>query len=388
MALPLSYNLRNLVARKTSTIMTTLGIALTVAVLITVLALMSGLRAALSSTGNPRNVIVMRKGATAEMTSSISRQALQDLLFTPGIARDASGQHPVASPEIVTVVSIGGDGLQKGTNINLRGLLTENVSLHEVHLVEGRWFSAGQREVVLGKAVAKRHPDAHVGTHLRFGPNDWEVVGVMDGGRSASNSEVFADLNQVASGFNRQDLLNSVLLRAESDTAVPRLAATLNQDRRLNVVAESERSYYAAQTVSGAPLQFLGTFISIIMALGSAFAAMNTMYASVSRRSAEIGTLRVLGFSKEAILWSFLFESVLLACVGGVLACVATLPLNGVTTGIGNLMTFTETAFQFQVGLQVVSYGMLFALLIGAIGGLLPARAAANKEILTALRQT
>jgi ABC-type antimicrobial peptide transport system permease subunit len=210
----------------------------------------------------------------------------------------------------------------------------------------------------------------------------------MDGGRSASNSEVFADLNQVASGFNRQDLLNSVLLRAESDTAVPRLAATLNQDRRLNVVAESERSYYAAQTVSGAPLQFLGTFISIIMALGSAFAAMNTMYASVSRRSAEIGTLRVLGFSKEAILWSFLFESVLLACVGGVLACVATLPLNGVTTGIGNLMTFTETAFQFQVGLQVVGYGMLFALLIGAIGGLLPARAAANKEILTALRQT
>jgi putative ABC transport system permease protein len=386
MALPISYNLRNLVERKTTTAMTALGIALTSAVLMTVLALMSGLHAALSGTGDPLNIIVLRKGSVAEMTSNVSRQAFQDLLYTPGIAMDASRKRSLASLEIVTVVNLGGDGLKGGSNMNLRGILPEDVGLHDVTLAQGRWFSSGVREVVVGNAVVKRHPDFHVGSSVHLGPYDWKVVGVMDGGRSAANSEIFADLNQVASAFSRPDELTSVLVRASSEAAMPGLIAALGQNRRVNVTAQSERAYYASQSVSGAPLQFLGTLISVIMALGSTFAAMNTMYASVARRSAEIGTLRTLGFSRTSILLSFLFESVLLASVAGMLACIAVFPLNFITTAIGNLKTFTETAFRFQVGFEVMAAGMLFALIIGAVGGLLPARSAARKEILTALK--
>jgi putative ABC transport system permease protein len=386
MGLPISYNLRNLVERKTTTAMTAFGIALTTAVLMTVLALMSGLRSALSATGDPRNVIVLRKGSSAEMTSSISRENFQDLLFTPGIAMDQNGKRPLASLEIVTVVNLGSEGLKGGANINLRGLRADDIPLHDMSLREGRWFSSGEHEVVAGSAVAKRHPQIRIGSSVHIGPNDWHVVGVMDGGRSAANSEIFADLNQVASSFERQDQLTSVLLRATSEAAVPELIHAVEQNRRLNVTAQSERAYYASQAISGGPLEFLGTLVSVIMALGSTFAAMNTVYASVARRSAEIGTLRTLGFSRPSILLSFLLESVLLSTIAGVLACAAVFPLNFITAGIGNLKTFSETAFRFQVGASVMAAGMLFALVIGAVGGLLPARFAARKEILAALK--
>jgi len=384
MALPLSYNLRNLATRKTTTVMTALCIALTVAVLLIVLALMAGLRSAFQTAGGPLNVIVMRKGATSEMTSSISPEVFRELLFEPGIAKDPADGRPLASLEIVAVVNLQRAG-GEGTNLSLRGIDPQGVSLHHAALQQGRWFSAGRREIVVGEAVTKRHPEARLGGHLTFGSVEWQVVGVM-GGSSVANSELYADRNQVAAAFHRADALSSVLLEASSREAVPGLVDALNNDRRLNVTAETEQSYYAAQTVSGAPLEFLGTFVSIIMAIGSAFAAMNTMYASVARRSPEIGTLRVLGFSKGAILLSFLIESVLLAGFGGLLACALVLPFNGITAGIGNLQTFSETAFRLKVGPSVMGWGMLFAVLLGALGGLLPARVAANKEILAALK--
>jgi len=386
MALPISYNLRNLVERKTTTAMTALGVALTTAVLMTVLALVNGLHAALSGTGDPRNVLVLRKGSGAEMASNLSRQTFQDLLYTPGIAMDDGGKRPLASLEIVSVVNLGGDGLKGGANVNLRGLLSENAALHDVTLKEGRWFASGEREVVVGSAVTHRHPEFRVGSTVHLGPYDWQVVGVMDGGRSAANGEIFADLNQVASAFSRQDELTSVLIRAQSESAVPALISALQQNRRVNITASSERDYYASQSVSGAPLQFLGSLIAIIMAFGSIFAAMNTMYASVARRSAEIGTLRTLGFSRTSILLSFLLESLLVGAIAGLAACVVVFPLNFVTTAIGNLKTFTETAFRFQVGFGVMAAGIVFALMIGVLGGMLPARAAAGKEILTALK--
>jgi putative ABC transport system permease protein len=384
MALPLSYNLRNLVTRKTTTVMTALCIALTVAVLLVVLALMSGLRSAFRAAGSPLNVIVMRKGATSEMTSSISPEVFRNLLFEPGITKNAAGGEPSASLEIVAVVNLQGeDG--KGTNLSLRGVELSGIALHHVTLQQGRWFSAGRREVVVGQAIAERHPEARLGQHLTFGAEPWEVVGVM-GGSAVANSELYADRNQVAAAFHRPEALSSVLVEASNREAVTGLVDALNNDRRLNVSAETEQSYYAAQTVSGAPLEFLGTFVSVIMAVGSAFAAMNTMYAGVARRSAEIGTLRVLGFSKGAILLSFLIESVLLAGFGGLVACALVLPLNGLTAAIGNIQTFSETAFRLQVGPGVMGWGILFAISLGAVGGLLPARAAANKEILAALK--
>jgi putative ABC transport system permease protein len=386
MAIPVSYNLRNLVVRKTTTVITALGIALTVAVLLAVLALVNGLQTAFKSSGNPLQILVMRKGATAELSSAVTRQQYQDLKSMAGIARD--GEEPMASLEMVTVINLPSVDSPTGMNVTLRGILPVGIKMRDdLKLQDGRWFQAGQREVVVGKSIAKRYPGAHMGNKLRFGRGEWQVVGVMDGGQSAVNSEIFGDLNQISSDFNRADGLSSALLRATDSATVPALINSLNDDRRLGVLAETEKSYYEAQTNSGALLQFLGIFIAIIMAVGSSFAAMNTMYAAVARRATEIGTLRVLGFSKNSIMLSFLFESLLLAGLGGLVGCLLVLPLNNITTGIGSFVTFSEIAFNFRVSPEIMLVGITFALVMGAVGGLFPARMAARKEILVALRE-
>ena len=385
MAIPLSYNLRNLVVRKTTTIVTALGIALTVAVLLAVLALVHGLDTAFQSTGNPLQVLVMRKGSTAELSSAMTRENFQTLKSMAGIARD--GNEPMASLEMITVINLPSVDNPEGTNVSLRGILPVGIKMRDgLQLQEGRWFQPGRREVVVGKSIAKRYPGAHLGKTMRFGRGDWEVVGVMDAGQSSANSEIFADLNQISSDFNRADGLSSALLRATDQASVTALINSLNDDRRLGVEAQTEKSYWDAQTNSAAPLQFLGLFISIIMAVGSSFAAMNTMYAAVARRAREIGTLRVLGFSRGSILLSFLFESLLLAVIGGLIGCLLVLPLNNITTGIGSFVTFSEIAFNFRVSPEIMLIGIAFAVFMGTLGGLFPARMAARKEILTALR--
>lgn len=386
MAIPIAYNLRNLVVRRTTTVMTALGIALTVAVLLAVLALVSGLRTAFTTTANPLQILVLRKGGTSELVSAITREVYQDLKAKPGIARTASGE-PMASLEMVTVLNLQSPENPRGMNVTLRGLNPVGIQMRDLKLARGRWFNPGHREIVVGKSVANRYPGAHLDGELRFGKGFWHIVGIMDGGHSAVNSEIFGDLGQVSSDFNRQDGLSSVLVRAQDAATVSALVNSLNDDRRLNVKAQTEQSYYDAQTASGIPLQALGIFISIIMAVGSSFAAMNTMYAAVARRATEIGTLRVLGFSRGSILFSFFTESLLLAALGGLLGCLLVLPLNNVETGIGNFVTFSEIAFNFRVTLPIMISGVIFALFMGAIGGLLPARMAARKEILTALRE-
>ena len=246
---------------------------------------------------------------------------------------------------------------------------------------------AGRREVVVGNGLARRYPDASLGRKLRFGRGEWEVVGVMDAGRSAANSEVFCDLAQLAADQNRETTLSSVLVRATDESAMQALINRITSDIRLNADAVSEKSYYEAQTSSAAPVRFLGIFVSLIMAVGSSFAAMNTMYAAVARRSAEIGTLRVLGFSRSGILASFLVESLLLSLLGGLLGCLLVLPLNNISTGVGSFVTFSEITFDFRITPAIMATGVAFALVMGALGGLLPAASAARKEILAALRQ-
>jgi putative ABC transport system permease protein len=234
--------------------------------------------------------------------------------------------------------------------------------------------------------LERRYPLAKMGSKISFGRGEWEVVGIMDAGRSAANSEMFVDLNQIALDQNRAEALSSALLRATDEVAAQALINDLTNDRRLNVDAKTEKSYYESQTASGAPLQFLGTFVAVIMAIGSSFAAMNTMYAAVSRRSAEIGTLRVLGFSRFGILTSFFLESLLLSLIGGLIGCLLVLPLNNFSTGIGNFVTFSEITFEFRVTPVIMLIGIAFALVMGALGGLFPAASAARKQILAALR--
>ena len=356
------------------------------AVLLAVLALVNGLQVALTSSGNPLHVLVMRKGSNAELSSAVTRQVFQDLKAMPGIARQ--GNEPVASLEMVTVINLPSVSSPAGMNVTLRGLLPVGIGMRgNVKILEGRWFQPGHREVVAGKSIAKRYPGAELGKKLRFGRGEWEVVGVMDGGESPVNSEIFGDLNQVSSDFNRADGLSSVLLQAADAAAVPALINSLSDDRRLGVTAQTEEDYYASQTSSGAPLQYLGLFIAAVMAVGSSFAAMNTMYATVARRAREIGTLRVLGFSRLSILSSFFVESLLLSALGGLIGCLLALPLNNFTTGVGNFVTFSEIEFNFHVSPQIMAIGIAFALVMGALGGLFPARLASKKEILTALRE-
>jgi putative ABC transport system permease protein len=386
MKIPFAYNLRNLVVRKTTTLMTVAGIALTVAVLVSSLALVEGLRATFANTGNPLQILVLRKGSNSELGSRVSRESFALLRTMRGIARDSSNE-PMASLEMTQVINLPSVDDPKGMNVTLRGLLPAGIAMRSVHLAKGRWFQAGQREIVAGKSIAQRYPDAQFGHHLHFGRGDWQIVGIMDGGQSAVNSEIWGDLNQISSDYNREDNLSSILVRASDAAAIPSLIKGIDDDRQLNLSGIPEPAYYASQTSSGAPLEFLGILVAIIMAIGSSFAAMNTMYAAVSRRSREIGTLRVLGFSRASILVSFLIEALLLSIAGGIVGCLITLPLNGVTTGVGNFFTFSEIAFHFRVGLSTMTAGVIFAAIVGVLGGVFPARSAAKKEILGALHE-
>jgi ABC-type lipoprotein release transport system permease subunit len=352
-------------------------------VLLAVLGLVGGLTQAFASSGDPLNLLILRKGGNSELTSLFTQQQFQIVKSFPGIANDSNGQ-PKASIEIVTIINMPSAEHPDGINTTLRGITLTGVKMRKVKISSGRWFRSGQREIIVGKGLAKRYPAAQVGRTLHFGKGPWTVVGIMDGGGSSVDSEAFADAAQVAADFNRRDTYSSALLRATDEVTAAALKKSLETDRRLNVTVLGEKEYYAAQTVSAAPIKFLGYFICIIMAIGSAFAAMNTMYAAVARRGKEIGTLRILGFTKGSILISFLLESLLLSLFGGMLACLLVLPLNSVTTGLGNFVTFSETSFNIRIGPGLMVIGLLFSLLLGALGGLLPARQAAKKEILVA----
>src|ERR1700693_5418048 len=385
MAIPISYNLRNLAVRKTTTIMTALGIALSVAILVASLALVNGLRTVFKNTANPLQLLVLRKGGNSELSSIVSTEAFATLRSQAGIAVGQRGE-PLASQELVNVTNLPSVDNPKGMNVTVRGLSTTGIEMRKVRLIDGRWFEPGQREIVVGKAVAKRYPSARIGNRIRFGKGDWEIVGIMDGGQSALNSEIWGDFNQVSGDYNRQDSPSSVLLRATDTVTLDALKHSIEDDRQLGARAITEEDYYESQTSSGAPLEFLGIFVAVIMAIGGGFAAMNTMYAAVALRAKEIGTLRTLGFSETSILTSFLIESILLSVLAGILGCLLALQLNWVTTGVGNFASFSEIAFQFHTGTAVMFTGLTFALGLGALEGFLPARAPARKEILSALR--
>jgi ABC-type antimicrobial peptide transport system permease subunit len=366
--------------------MTALGIALTVAVLLAVLALVNGLRVTLTTTGDPLHVIVMRKGSTSELVSLFTRTQFQDLKFKPGIASGHDGQ-PLASLEMITVINLANVDNPGGANVTVRGLQPTGIEMRRnVKIATGRWFTSGRRELVVGNSVARRFPAAGLGKKIQLGRGDWDIVGVFDAGRGAQDSEIWGDLNQIASDFNRVEVLSSALLRATDEVTAKTLINDINSDRRLELTAASEKDYYDQQTDSAAPIEYTGIIVAIIMAVGSSFAAMNTMYAAVSRRAREIGTLRVLGFSRFSILLSFFVEGVLLSALGGLLGCLLVMPLNGITTAIGS-NNFSELAFDFTVTPKIMLTGMAFAVVLGSFGGLFPARSASRKEILTALRE-
>jgi putative ABC transport system permease protein len=386
MAIPISYNVRNLKLRKGLTVMTALGIALTVTTAIFLMALLAGLQRAFVSSGNPQNVLVLRKGTEAELSGGFDRSLFPTLTTLPGIAKDSHGE-PMASGELVVVIVLPRKDGTGEVNVTVRGMMPDGLEMRpSAKLIEGRWFQSGQREVVVSDSIRKRFAHANIGDTLEFGKGSWNVVGVFDAGGSAYESEIWGDVNQEASDFDRREGLSSAYLRATDPAAADALKNRVSDDQRLKLEGVLETEYYAKQTSSGAPIKYIGIVVAIIMAIGSSFAAMNTMYAAVAYRGREIATLRVIGFSRPAILTSFVLESLLLALLGAGAGILLMLPFNGMETGTSNAVTFSEVVFALRITPQVAGYAIIFALIMGLVGGFAPAWHAARQNILSALR--
>jgi putative ABC transport system permease protein len=387
MAIPIKYNLRNLKMRKGLTGMTALGIALTVTTAIFLMALLAGLNRAFVNTGDPLNVLVLRKGSIAELSGGFDASLYPTLRELPGIAKDSKGE-PMASAELVVVIVLPRKDGTGEVNVTVRGMMPDGLEMRPgVKLKEGRWFTPGQREVVVSDSIQKRFSHASVGDTIQFGKGPWTVVGVFDAGGNAYESEIWGDVNQMASDFDRQGGYSSAYLRATDAVSADALKHRVSDDQRLKMDGLLEPEYYAKQTSSGAPIKFVGIMVAIIMAIGSSFAAMNTMYAAVAYRSREIATLRVIGFTRPSILTSFVFESVVLSLLGAAVGIILMLPFDGMTTGTSNAVTFSEIVFSLRMTPAVIGGAVIFAVFMGLVGGIAPAWQASRRDILAALRE-
>jgi putative ABC transport system permease protein len=390
MAIPLKYNFRSLLVRRVGTLMTVASIALVVAIFVGVMALATGLELALVSSGDPLNVLVRRRGSDSELSSFITREAFQVIKYLPGVKTE-NGQ-PIVSTDIVVVVNLRkrGGAESENSNVTIRGLTPMGMTLRpQIGMVAGEMFKPGRREVIVSRRISERFQNTGLGDQLRFGKTEWKVVGLFDAGNTAFDSEIWADVNQIASDFNRGESYSSVLLRATDPAAATGIINRIENDDRVKaaLIAQPELAYYEEQTKTAAPIKVLGMFIAVVMGIGACFAAMNTMYAAVANRTQEIATLRVLGFRRRSILLSFMTESLFLSLIGGAIGCLLTMPINGVTTATANWTTFSEVAFAFRITPQLVMTGMIFAALMGLFGGLFPARQAARQTAAAALRE-
>ena len=385
MALPIRYSLRNALVRWRSTIATVLGIALVVFVFVLLQSLAAGIEKSSGNTGDPRNIMVMRKGSTAESTSLISRQNLQDIRYFPEIARNAEGE-PVISADVLVLVNLPRRNHGGEANVLLRGVTPRGKELRlQVHLVAGRWFEPGKREVVVSAKLAKRFANFDVGQSFKSGSATLTVVGWLAGGGSAFDSECWLDADECRAIFER-NLYSSFLIRAVDAAAGEKFIQRIEADRRFKLKAEREVEYYRKQTMTAAPIKWLGNFLAVTMSIGAVFAAMNTMYAAVGARTREIGTLRVLGFRRRAVIVALLLEGGFLALLGGVLGCAVAFYWNGYTTATMGMDTFSEIVFEFSVTPMLVAKGLIFAVVVGLVGTALPAVRAARLPVIAALK--
>jgi putative ABC transport system permease protein len=386
MALPLKYNLRNIIVRKGSTLATAFTIGLTVAVFLLVMALARGIDSTLASSGELLNMIVLREGSTAELNSSITQENFKDLMYLDGVARE--NEQPLAAGENITLIYKARKGMSQGSNITIRGVGPMSFKLRSgFKVVSGRLFQPGLTEAVVSKRIAERFQGLEIGDKFRIQTTDYTVVGLFDSAGKAFESEIWVDINSLASTTKRTDSFSIALLRVKDQNALNALTKRITDDPKLHLKATSERSFYEEQQgqASGA-LKALAVFITFIMAVGAGFAGMNTMYAAVARRTKEIGTLRVLGFGRLSILIAFLLESVAIALIGAAIGIVLSLPLNFVSTGTSNWVTFSEIAFNFRVTPDLMVWALMFGAVIGFVGSLFPSIRASRFRIVDALR--
>ena len=388
-SVPISYNFRSIRARWTSTIVAILGIAGTVGVFVAMLSLARGFRATLVASGSPDNALIMRAGSTSEMMGGITLDSIKLVQDKPGVARDASGQ-PLVTQEVVGVVPIPLISTGTDANVQVRGVSPNVLQIRKfVKIVEGRMFHSGLDELVVGKNASKTYAGLTVGNTVNFGGGRWKVVGVFDAGGSSFDSEVWCDARILNEVLKRPDnIFQSSTVHLTSPVAFDKFKDSITSDPQLNLEVEREVDYYAKQSSAMTRLiTILGGLVAGVMAIGAVFGALNTMYSAVAERGREIATMRALGFSSWNVILSFLFEALLISLIAGIIGCVVVLPLNGMTTQTMNFSTFSNIAFAFKITFNLLVMGVIFALAMGVLGGLLPAVRAALRPVAVSLRE-
>ncbi len=387
MAIPFAYNVRSVRARWVSSVVAVLGIAGTVGVFVAMMAMARGFKATLVASGSPGNALVRRAGATAEMESSVELQQVRVIEDAPEVGRGADG--PLVSAEVVVVAAFPLKATGTDANVQVRGVSPRVLAVREnVRVAAGRFFRPGLPELVVGRNATNAYAGLGLGEHVRFGGGDWTVVGIFDAGGSAFDSELWCDADVLNQVYQRpRGIFQSVTAHLSSPGAFGAFKQRLSSDPRLTVQVDREIDYYEKQSRQISTLiVVLGSLVAVVMGIGAVFAALNTMYSAVAERGREVATLRALGFGVGSVVLSFVFESLLIAFLGGLLGCVLVLPLNGLTTGTMNWQTFSHLAFAFRITPELLLGGVGFALAMGVAGGLPPAFRAARSPVAAALR--
>jgi hypothetical protein len=387
MKIPLTYNIRSVRARPVSTALTALGIGLVVAVFIGMLALANGFAAALATTGSDDNVLVLRKGADSEMSSGLDREAVSILTASPHVARGADGR-PLASPELYVIVPLGRNGdTTQLANVVVRGVSDAAWQVrHNVVVLEGNRPATGRNEICVGKRLVGRFPGTGVGETMHFAGRPWTVTCHFAAAGSAFESEIWGENEQIIPAMRREGF-QSLAFRLADTRGFDEAKRALEADKRVTVDVYRESAFYAKQSeLLGNILRILAIMITAIMAVGAVFGAVNTMYAAVSSRAPEIAVLLTLGFRPRSILASFVAESAVIAAIGGVVGCLLALPMNGVVTSTTNWASFSEIAFSFRITPGLLLAGLVFAVVMGTLGGFFPARRAARMPVVQAIR--
>ena len=386
MAISLSYNFRNLWTRRLTTLLTVSGMALVVFVFASILMLAEGLRKTLVETGSYDNVVILRKGSNSEVVSGVGRQSASIVETLPEIAIGPKGQRLLAK-ELVVLIALTKKGSNSPSNVILRGVEEDSILLRPtVRLVEGRLPRAGSPEIIIGSSIARRFKGIGINETIRFGMSDWRIVGIFDAGNSGFSSEIWGDVDQFIQAF-RRPAYSSVIFKLRDSSEFQNVKSRIESDPRLTLEAKRETKYYAEQSeIMAKFLRILGISLTIIFSLGAIIGAMITMYSAVANRTTEIGTLRALGFQRRSILAAFLVESLLLGFLGGLAGLFFASFLQFFTVSTMNFQSFAELAFSFTLTYEIFYKGMVFSLVMGFVGGLLPALRASRMIIVDALR--
>jgi len=383
--IPLKYNIGNLKARRVSTLMTILGIGVVIAVMISMMALQNGVHSAVVSSGSKDNLMVMREGAAAELSSWVTKDAFRIIRAMPGIAQ--SGGAPMISPELVIIFKIPKKDDPKGSNVLVRGVTPMAFTMRPyVKVIEGRMFRPGVNEVIVARRIRDRFINTGLGDSFKFGSQTYNVVGVFDAQGTAFDSEMWCDEGFLGQARKR-DAYSSVIVRPLDRAAFESIKAGIKNDNRLKLEVTSEYQYYDDQTTGLAGIVILVAIVTFFMTIGAILGTMNTMFSAIASRGRELATLRALGFKRRTILLSVIVESAFISLLGGIAGLLLALPVNAISTGTTNFQTFSEVAFNFRVDSGVAMTGIIIALVAGIIGGALPAISAARMPITTALRE-